>query len=980
MSTEARYVKISTESSDAKTPLNKGEPEKPSKTSRFESRTVKPPRHNSKVLESTQLSFLTAFWVLIFALPSISPFLKQAIFGQEHWEHHEYAYVCNDDQYYDMMNIGNSTHIELVRRSEKTADIETTSDIDGVIRHGEIVWCGMLPRSYLAYWPNVVQFCFFSVYANTGTTIALGVQGVIGTFYAIANLFLLRQFFPHGAMGEPYNYWVCIADLLIFSLLIIGSKLAKNTKMFALSWHVCFMVGFMRTDTEFNFGSMPISWLPGIYWDSTPTIVMMTSVVGCAIAILATIVPWSPSTLLNIKRVRTDVDTVVKGIEVIWTESIAYFCGAHKTPKRFHIQGRLLALSTTLGQVEGNLANSFWETFDLFHFGDVRAMYKTFLNTVAQLEHESYCMWTSIMDETFDAEHGKFASSMKVAISDLKDEGIELLKLCTMICSDGGLSQEEHEAIAKAISRMRTKQRTLHDTYVKSMEGLPWISSDFSSENVFLYSVAAWARRIADFAVDIPPILARKRKSLPATVITIVKDLFIDTFGVPLTMDYLFICLGNGIPIVVCFMIGFYVPDEGFSVFHLYYSSTVMSNTLALLIAMDSTSGGFRKNLHRLIGVTIGNILPRLILNFMPDCLSPWRPPALGGCIFLYLFIFSFWYYTSDQFSYIGCLIGGFGCYPLLGCCKMWDSDMAEDLTFARIYSRIANVLVAILMRMLIEGIFKREEPRDVAVSKMRALGEAFVASYTGLFEGDVVKMREQAALARTLLSECVAIAPACDKSLDVVPGFRVDFKFTLYNELLQNLRIFLCDLEMLLEAMRAWSPLKHVELTSDDPSVHVDTSTQDDDDIDEVSLSVGQSLVGDVQTGDISKVHPDIRVMWLMMKKAKAFRDIETDFLRTLKTCFRVVNSLLSQEDEEPIDDPAFKELETMTGIMELSGVEDFYKQVSAAAQDFEKDCKARTVTGSKRVRLTVVIRSLRNATRHLGDIDVLCLQASAH
>ncbi|CAK9008445.1 unnamed protein product [Durusdinium trenchii] len=65
-----------------------------------------------------------------------------------------------------------------------------------------IVDCGFIPSSYKGYWPNVVQFCFFSILTNTGTTVQLTLQGFFGTFLATLNVWVLYQIFPLGSQME----------------------------------------------------------------------------------------------------------------------------------------------------------------------------------------------------------------------------------------------------------------------------------------------------------------------------------------------------------------------------------------------------------------------------------------------------------------------------------------------------------------------------------------------------------------------------------------------------------------------------------------------------------------------------------------------------------------------------------------------------------------------------------------------------------
>merc|ERR1719421_1943084 len=100
---------------------------------------------------------------------------------------------------------------------------------------------------------------------------------------------------------------------------------------------------------------------------------MLTCLVGGMLAIMATIVP---KPLLNITRVTNESERVVKVLDIIWTDAIAYFCGTQRTGMRFQIKHKILKLNTTISKISGNLAASGWETCDLFRFGAMRKLYR----------------------------------------------------------------------------------------------------------------------------------------------------------------------------------------------------------------------------------------------------------------------------------------------------------------------------------------------------------------------------------------------------------------------------------------------------------------------------------------------------------------------------------------------------------------------------------------------------------------------------
>merc|ERR1719399_1565550 len=90
------------------------------------------------------------------------------------------------------------------------------------------------------------------------------------------------------------------------------------------------------------------TWIPGVYSDSEKTVVMLTCLVGGMLAIMATIVP---KPLLNITRVTNESERVVKVLDIIWTDAIAYFCGTQRTGMRFQIKHKILKLNTTISKI-----------------------------------------------------------------------------------------------------------------------------------------------------------------------------------------------------------------------------------------------------------------------------------------------------------------------------------------------------------------------------------------------------------------------------------------------------------------------------------------------------------------------------------------------------------------------------------------------------------------------------------------------------
>jgi len=306
----------------------------------------------------------------------------------------------------------------------------------------------------------------------------------------------------------------------------------------------------------------------------------------------------------------------------------------------------------------------------------------------------------------------------------------------------------------------------------------------------------------------------------------------------------------------------------------------------------------------------------------------------------------------------LGCLIGAFGAYPLLTSCSGLEGSIdnnAKVLGYGYTYEMIAQVVTACLVRMCLETLLRREEPRDLAVDRFKDMGDAFEATFKNFFAGDMANMELNISKCKGLHAQCEDLAGAVDPKLDVCPGKRVDFKVNLYTQLVRMARVLVSDVEMLNMAMKKWAPINSVAESQKIEAKKPD-DVQDDKPDEETPEESAKSL------------------LYGIMSRATQFKGLERDLMETLKDTFSVSLSLISQDTEAKIVNPVAEKLETLTGLLELEGVPEFYAQVNKAVTSDDKS-QIPSIIASRRVRLTVATRSLRNATRHLGEMEALCL-----
>merc|ERR1719443_576123 len=175
--------------------------------------------------------------------------------------------------------------------------------------------------------------------------------------------------------------------------------------------------------------------------------------------------------------------------------------------------------------------------------------------------------------------------------------------------------------------------------------------------------------------------------------------------------------------ITLCFVMGYYLDAAVYS----RYSPT-MPSTVSLLVS-HARGGTFQKNLHRLLGVTLGKVLPILVMAIVGgfSCSDPMRPYIHSFCILSFFFVFNYIYYSSLQWDYMACLVSGFGCYGLMQTCHV---GLRRMVVYTNQYTEIGQVTTAIVVQLLAESILTKRGPRDLAVKNVKGLGKAFVGGF----------------------------------------------------------------------------------------------------------------------------------------------------------------------------------------------------------------------------------------------------------
>jgi len=908
------------------------------------------------------LAMSTATLMVIFGLPLFSSNLKHMVFG-----HH----ICKLSATGFYLNKGTEDEPDL-KKVDSLADLT----LEDYTTKGRLIDCGFIPRSYQGFWPNVVQFCFFSVFANTGTTVQLTLQGLSGTFIATINVFLLYELYPLGAKDPNFNPAVAWADAIGFALLWLISTAPKNMVMFCLSYHWLFMCTFMDPNAGNVTGEIGMGFMD-LYWDSQTTIINLTSVLGGILAILATLIPRP---LLNTTKLTENCTIAAEGLEEAWTEALDYFFGNAMTSKKFQVASRMDAIKGAFDRVEESLNGAWFEHFDAGQKGVARELFRLFNGVGRKVQNVVKISKAAMLREEFGGNHDKFAAGMKAETKELNDSVATLFQLVCTCCKDGHIDSEEKRKISELTSDVKDKQAKLAKAYGETMKDQKFVSDDLANENAFLYGFCAYARAVTDFAEELPRTAEEKSANQCCAFLKSLGSTFTDLFSLDLLMDkeHLKFAIVNFLPVFVTFLIAMFAEKKGLFVPY----SALMPGTLALIIT--STYGStFKGNIERLIGIVLGNIIPVLVLAivFSFPCESWMRTATQVILVWLYFFLFSYVYYASVTWSFVGCALCGFGAYPLMQACT--GGEFSYDMHGH--YQTIAQVTVAVLIRMLIETVLLDKAPRDLAVKQLEDLLDTIQNSYMLFFAGKYDQMAENHAKARDMLNNARALHAESSPALEVVPGPRLPFKHTLYGQVLDNLDTGISQLGVLVITAKEWKTEKvETEKSSARQAAesHHQTQLTDLEGLDVMDPSAtgtgGRSAVKKIvhETSNAPYIHQ-------IMEKQRSFRSLEDDMLDTFAKVFEVVKAILKHDQEQKVESSGadIEGLANLEGMRTLDDVNTFYKDINEYMDAMEREGRmdrsaVETVVGSLQARLTVLVSALTAATAALGEVGVLCLK----
>lgn len=717
-----------------------------------------------------------------------------------------------------------------------------------------------------------------------------------------------------------YGNFVCILDYLLVVFFFLISKANRNTMIWGLSWHAFYMMAFMDPSTG---NALIVQYIKryGHFWgawlSSSNFIVVATSLLGCAFCVVATFVPGM--NLCNLFHLFSEAESLTNDITTVWGELLEYLSGTEQSAKRFQVERQIDDLRDAAADVRSHLDGAWWETLNLGTRGKRRMRLEPFSACVLEVQRILQSVKLAMLLETFSGSHTKFMQQVHAPADELRQSTADLMWLCLEACQPGDFDDEDAVALRDSIQAVTDNIQAVRDA---AGPALSRVQDDLAEESILMFALVFWSNTMINLGEHYI-----QRQERPTPLWKELRDGFIATWS-PEAMfirEHVLFCVRNFVAIGICFFIGLYGWGE-----LLPQYNPQIPNTLSVLLLWEGAhSVDLNRNLQRILGVSLGKIVPMLCtwLFISYPCGSNTRFVIQAVVIWVYMTSAMLVYFTSPTWNYVGCLLGGFGVYGLLLACPTAESEAATR------YSEIVQITLAVFIQSFVSAFTTKKTPQAVIVRHLKATSDAVVNAYEAIVDDDLSTLRSEVRSGLQSTELAASVLPECDSTRAFCVLSAEKFKLELAQTAIDNFRNIFNSFSLVIVAAQTWKEQRDLG--------------------EPVSAGVLSILKHQFDAPGVN---------------------IHEDLLGSARLVQEVLPDVLSEDPQ--LKSWALRQPEDLKAAMALSSVDHLYEQLASLKFPLDPD---KDYQKTMSMRLMIVIRSLQRSAFHLGSIEEGIIKAAS-
>jgi hypothetical protein len=584
----------------------------------------------------------------------------------------------------------------------------------------------------------VMLFCF-TLYKTVGETVNFAFEGILGTLFAVLNIWVMNGIFPEGYQHDSADsvFYVAVADCILYILFIVGADLDAGCKMFALNWHCYFIMDFLNPNVSGVYSS---NWRIDIKGPAVSGLVQ--SCIGVGVAVLVTLLPFP---LFALDKARDCALNLSDSLTDAWDAGITCFVNANKDQlAETKFRHDISSLKSSVSSMGGYAAISWWECMGLP--GKPQKV-RDFLGELSGTVTESFQRLQGIRHlcrvVKRGPEHLEIMSHMKPHLEELCKQSGELMKFMTAGAVDGSFDESEKATIADLKKKVEASITTVTQEYTKKQAEM---KVDLFHQAAFCLAYCSYAR----IALDFEKVL---QKNLEHGMFFDNIFAWFKQFKIPLLTDSTVrnCWMRSCASILLCFLVGY----RGYSAILPGYNA-VPAATVSLLLSSGLTAQA-TKNLARFEGVVLGIVFGQIAYALLGWC-------SISGYIGVALFLV-FWclstfimYYHTVDFSLLGCLLAAFGVVGVLRGCS---NDVFEA---GGSYNTVVGVVVAITIKVAVDSMLARSRASEEATSTLVSAWEQLETAFKEFFDPNVSSINFKNGAIKATFSSASTLSVDADK------------------------------------------------------------------------------------------------------------------------------------------------------------------------------------------------------------------------
>jgi hypothetical protein len=356
------------------------------------------------------------------------------------------------------------------------------------------------PQEFKPYIPLSILMIFFTMNEVFGGIVANATAAIIGTFWAVFNVFMLRGFFPDGVTGDMGHFSsasvVGWADIMIFNMVFLAADVRMGTRMFAMGSNTGFMLAFLNPNDQSVYSKNFVINPNGI-----AVTVLKVTTIACFLTMLANLLP------IPFKFATQDMKENAKRVSAYVCKNMISCVEYYKGDSASLVIEQQMARTEVLEQEIGSMGTSvdlaWYEGMDLGTSGIVRKCHERHAAMMSDLLVLTKAIEISICLEDFGDSHKRVMAKCGGACESLADATGELLMHTTACAADGDISREERRDMLVLEGKVRQEVENLAEDFNEARQmDKAWqkIEPELMQESFFVFALSSYARKVLEYA------------------------------------------------------------------------------------------------------------------------------------------------------------------------------------------------------------------------------------------------------------------------------------------------------------------------------------------------------------------------------------------------------------------------------------------------------------------------------------------------